>query len=941
MDFVSDITLLDELRSSLSVRNKLIQGLMEDDLLRYWDSGSRSFNGLPETINKRINDHFTSLRLLSEEDKANEREKLVMDVMYRKCISADQFELMNNLVPMFAQAYRHADELRGTASICVIGGTGSGKSTFVNFAMGLKMMTGDRYGVPNMTVAPQKSQNLSKSMSQAHLDWIRTPEYTALTTREKMDSLTRFNLDPDQAVAIGYSAVSKTVCVQPVAILTPESNPALMAENLRIIDCPGFSDTRGSEYEVVTNLSIDGIFAPENNVDIRAIVIVLQHEEFYVNRGGPFIDRMEDLKGRFKDFLNPDNPNDPYFHFLINKTRPGCTLEDFQADIRRRCDELRGKEGSGAKKRGEIYSYIMRLLHEGRVTILNLADQHQRKNLLSTFFKCKRSPFKVSEYCGSFSIGNAANLGNVATAITEWDTNLCRTFENAFHIYRHKQAQIEEKSEVIANGKRAIIALQEAIPNIESQVKEKEKELAKCLDPQYELAVSKSNEIEKEVSEKYAALNKDQEGMLTGYRDQLQHIEEDIATLETKIATQHQQIDELNKEQFVLKTYIDDKSNKSEETKLSNREFTPDESVTYSTWKEGTLEKLLIENRNVAEADKVPGSEKTVRIGSFTGVLIYSHTIDRMYAVLPTDTDLRDLKDDGNKGHKTLTKDGSGENYGQYKIDIHMYRATLVAAKLCESDNQKVTYQYEMAFKAGEPLPYFRVVHTLPTDQIYKSQINENRIKMKHNADEITRLKLDIKTLEDNQSNKAKELERLNQKIDGIQIEMSQQKDQETRQLKKSAVQKLIHATEKELENLKRKRQDVTEEIAQHEINITLSEEEIKKIESDINTLKRETVALARLMLYKWDDLQGLVKISKKMIEYGHGSAVVEYAHEDGSQEKSDKEKLRHFVYHYEDGDRKPGRALKEKLAQYVGESQYRRDSFLTPPLPSPKGEGE
>ena len=77
------------------------------------------------------------------------------------------------------------------------------------------------------------------------------------------DRVVRFRSDATGTSAkIGQSLVtSETIYAEGLPILEKSVTPnSLLAKNLKSIilcDNPGFHDTRGSEYEICTNMSID------------------------------------------------------------------------------------------------------------------------------------------------------------------------------------------------------------------------------------------------------------------------------------------------------------------------------------------------------------------------------------------------------------------------------------------------------------------------------------------------------------------------------------------------------------------------------------------------------------------------------------------------------------------------------------------------------------
>jgi hypothetical protein len=64
-----------------------------------------------------------------------------------------------------------------------------------------------------------------------------------------------------------------------------------------LCDNPGFHDTRGSIYEICTNLSIDQAVKVCRN--IKAIVLVMPYTVFALDRANHLIDLVELMEQRF------------------------------------------------------------------------------------------------------------------------------------------------------------------------------------------------------------------------------------------------------------------------------------------------------------------------------------------------------------------------------------------------------------------------------------------------------------------------------------------------------------------------------------------------------------------------------------------------------------------------------------------------------------------
>ena len=69
-----------------------------------------------------------------------------------------------------------------------------------------------------------------------------------------------------------------------------------------LCDNPGFNDTRGSEYEICTSLSIDRAMKAAEK--IRAVVLVISYDCFTTERANPLVKTLILMQDRFPQILD-------------------------------------------------------------------------------------------------------------------------------------------------------------------------------------------------------------------------------------------------------------------------------------------------------------------------------------------------------------------------------------------------------------------------------------------------------------------------------------------------------------------------------------------------------------------------------------------------------------------------------------------------------------
>ena len=84
-----------------------------------------------------------------------------------------------------------------------------------------------------------------------------------------------------------------------------------------LCDNPGFLDTRGTDYEICTNLSIDQ--AIDKCKSIKSIVLVVPFSIFTLDRANHIFSLIYSMKERFPEIMEINSPTNKSFHILITK----------------------------------------------------------------------------------------------------------------------------------------------------------------------------------------------------------------------------------------------------------------------------------------------------------------------------------------------------------------------------------------------------------------------------------------------------------------------------------------------------------------------------------------------------------------------------------------------------------------------------------------------
>lgn len=118
---------------------------------------------------------------------------------------------------------------------------------------------------------------------------------------------------------IGHSnVISETVFSRGFALPEEQiSNSEQYLQNVVLCDNPGFNDTRGTSYEICTNLSMDRAISVCRS--IKAIVLVVPFETIFADRGARLTTLISELLEKYPMLLK-DRQIFERFFLLITKS---------------------------------------------------------------------------------------------------------------------------------------------------------------------------------------------------------------------------------------------------------------------------------------------------------------------------------------------------------------------------------------------------------------------------------------------------------------------------------------------------------------------------------------------------------------------------------------------------------------------------------------------
>ncbi|MGR3912892.1 MAG: hypothetical protein QRY71_06290 [Candidatus Rhabdochlamydia sp.] len=365
---------LDEIRTELlkSESAQLVELLMKDlvknGLAKISTEGMDSLNKQrPDlTINlKEISlKYCTHLKIYQTPEAI--LKQLIEEVNYFSLIGESQSVVISKTMELLKDTYRNLEEIEGKDVIFFIGNTGSGKSTAISYFLGAEMETVTNRVGDKVIHIKEKAHNGKYPIIGQSLG-----ESETLYTK-------------------GYPL---------------EDFPHMLG------DCPGFHDTRGSDFEICTNLSIDQAMTQAKS--IRSIVLIIPIHAFLVDRANSVIELIETVRERFIDSFNPtkigENSN---FFILITKhdqheaavdsLKNGTRIQELLNESKKKIE----KEGAISddfelkkiERRKNIWQ-VLRLMHDqNQIDFIDIEDAFEKDKLLTKYTTAYQQEVKKNRY---------------------------------------------------------------------------------------------------------------------------------------------------------------------------------------------------------------------------------------------------------------------------------------------------------------------------------------------------------------------------------------------------------------------------------------------------------------------------------------------------------------------------------------------------------------
>ncbi len=398
---------------------------------------------------------------------------------------------LNNYIVELGKASAEKEKYNKISdAVLLLGPTGCGKSTTINYLLGYKMIESS---IPmKIEETTQNTQNDDGGYSSDEGDG-------TVTQSKRVIEVDMTNLDPRNVAGIGHDSISHT--------LYPKS---YLSEDFTYCDCPGFFDNRSDVKLFATAIANNMLIRSVKN--IKALVVATIFNNLSDNRGVVFIDgSIKSIQNTFKKYkvtdegtkkVNDDGNEkqeiDPMksVYFLFTK----CPDKVSRSTIKNQIISMKNdfvEHIKDAPIKYKEYIFFLDKILENSGNILYIKPLDGGKTKEKALKSIRKSPGLVS---GSFNfIGGDQTyrklevFGTMAIMKAQGPLSIVKDYgkdiKQRSQTLTQTKAQVDTAEKEIANCKKEIIIenerLEETKKNIEKEEKEQSENQTSSLKSQY------------------------------------------------------------------------------------------------------------------------------------------------------------------------------------------------------------------------------------------------------------------------------------------------------------------------------------------------------------------------------------------------------------------------------------------------------------------------
>ncbi|PCI75158.1 hypothetical protein COB21_05995 [Candidatus Aerophobetes bacterium] len=661
--------------------------------------------------------------------------KITLEANYQRVIAENKYLEVANTMNLLRDAMKHLKTIEGKPASFFIGNTGAGKSTAVGFLLGA-----------NIEV------------------------FTNAVGDKVLRYKSKEGQDESKLPKIGQS-LGESETLYTTGYVGPKGEG--------IADCPGFNDTRGSDFELCTNLSIDQAIARVGS--IKSVVAVAPAAYFLNDRGNPVLSLIETVRDKFPFAFSKSNPQANSHVFLLitkgnqiqsaalAKLQDGTRFAKFAqeaqakiAELSQRVDEVSPFQLESLKRRKEIWGSLHSMLTAGRVHFIDVRRRTQRKQLLTAY---TGAPGKIDKALYSKAMDDGLmqqKFGKcVEMSANTWKEQIFDQFlEKLPHAIAKHQSKIDEKDAEITETNLKITHIATKLDDNRG----KKDELAAAL---------ASDEIPAEFQQRFQHLRGSR---TTRVQQDLAAERTRLASIRSGLSQKTRALGELQAEtanKTREKTALIETTNQlgigTHTEKLWEMKFDKEDDIQLRTWKSNAA-RLDVHKSGRETTDDDFTRHYTQKAKDFDGPMVHEARISKSYRIVPTDPAMRSLF------QKSINDGGMSATAGNFTATLTGKHFKCDLGVIAEPTGKKVRYGFESIWKKGRAeLPWIKLTHSIPKADFNEAKIirNQSRIntltrEISDNQSETTSSQARLTRIQQEQRDSQAAITRLQAEVDQI-----------------------------------------------------------------------------------------------------------------------------------------------------------------------------
>lgn len=758
--------------------------------------------------------------------------KLALQAQYEMAVSKKDSVDVQQIMELLSESKQYTDEIKGKSIVILLGSTGSGKSTTSCYLMKAKM------------------ESLISRFGE---------EVIEIKNKEEIDNY------PKIGQSIG---TSETLYARGYKLNISPKNKAPM--EMMLCDCPGFRDTRGTEYELCTNLSIDK--AIKSAQCIKGAILVIQYTAFLQDRGQPVLESFQNLIDIIPSLLEEKSLLDSVFILITKVGDIKINADTITERIRTHTNEIETlmknqsvnyDASSVLEYKHRMWSKIQQINAAKHLFIVKIEDRRQRTKILNAIYKSqninnskfnsaivskelykKYADFIEIETHSWIKIVFPKFLDQMPKTIFKYQQDL----ENNNKSIENNYSQIANKKKQIELNISKINQLNEKINKIKGYEQMFKKNLISSDDVQKILESENIKRQEKNPSEFLMNRINDLQQIKKDHQERVMQAENEIIKMRKQIKNS---LDD--KENFVLKKQ-DLESGLTTEV-LYTLKYDPDETIEGFRSKPGAREQSISEMRELRDDEY---AERDCNFGlakNYIGPLHHTVWLDKSYRIVPKNNQEEFFR----YGNETFSEGKS------YKAIIEGNDFVIDLTPKASPDGKRMIWPVKTTWVGrADKIPFVKISHSIPNIDFNEATINNIDSQIKNVNKLILEYEHDIKRYE---KTKNEQENKLKLAIDSLNKEEEKFKENKRKECVTELTQ-LLSIKMGELKNIEEYNKGHNNDIIDLEKDINKFREENKIFQEEIVQLKKERKFMALSIYDHLDVLKNLLEFCDSL-NYG------------------------------------------------------------------------